>query len=189
MSAIERIMPGNACEGLATSPIFNNTCYEREALCLFGDQCEDILDEEIANEARESGIEDPYRYLNPEDLSTAVSTLSVSTEQRSSISVHSQESHSTGITSHPSRTSKDIAFQDQRPSSRTASAPLPRGSLSIENYDAVLERFRPNIRHTQSSSTASTVTSTLSTSSWSNAINGRRKNRPSLLSIFKKESR
>ena len=172
---------------LSSSLLFDDAMYRREALGLPVNQTEDELDERIAVEARESGIEDSYRYFTPElqDLSTAISTLTVSSAYRSSMSIHSRESHSTGFTSDPSRNSKDQHLDNL---SAPRLQPPPRTSLCLENYDSLLEKFRPTMRHSRSSSTASTAGST-SLSSTPNipGTSIKRKRGPSLLSMFRRE--
>lgn len=172
---------------LSSSLLFDDAIYRREALGLPINQTEDELDERIAVEARESGIEDPYRYFTPEpqDLLTAISTLTVSSAYRSSMSIHSRESHSTGFTSDPSRNSKDQHLDNL---SAPRLQPQPRTSLCLENYDSLLEKFRPTMRHSRSSSTASTAGST-SLSSTLNipGTSIKRKRGPSLLSMFRRE--
>ncbi|OCL07209.1 hypothetical protein AOQ84DRAFT_62801 [Glonium stellatum] len=183
-------MPSSAADDLAdlsSSLLFDDAVYRREALGLPVEQTEDELDERIAIEARESGIEDPYRCFTPElhDLSTAISTLTVSSAYRSSMSIHSRESHSTGFTSDPSRTSKDQHLDSP---SASRSHQLPRTSLSLENYDSLLERFRPSMRHSRSSSTASTAGSaSLFSTSKKPGASVKRKRGPSLLSMFRRE--
>lgn len=163
---------GDYFSDLTTAPIFDDAVYQLEALCLPDGQNEEDLDEQLAISAREAGIDDPYRFLCAEgpdsdpdrDLSTAVSTLTVSSERASSMSVHSRETQSTGATSYPSRTSKDQVHSDQSSTLRSP-PPLTRGSFSLDSYDAVMDRFRPTIRHRYSTSNASGTNSLRSTAS------------------------
>ncbi|KAF2467192.1 uncharacterized protein BDR25DRAFT_69500 [Lindgomyces ingoldianus] len=179
---------------LTTDPIFEDAVYRAEVLGLPDNEDEDALDEQLAMSAKESGIADPYRLLNPEaqDLSTAISTLTALSEHRSSMSIHSRESQSTAMTSHPSRTSKENPSLEPSPTVRTP-PPFTRPSLSLEYYDAVMDRFRPSIGHRHSSSNASGATSVLSTTSslpvLSKLATARKPKRTSsLFSMFRKDS-
>jgi len=154
---------------ISSSLLFDDAIYRREALGLPVNQTEDELDERIAVEARESGIDDPYR----------------SSAYRSSMSIHSRESHSTGFTSDPSRNSKDQHLDNF---SAPRLQPPPRTSLCLENYDSLLEKFRPTMRHSRSSSTASTAGSaSLSSTPNIPGTSIKRKRGPSLLSMFRRE--
>ncbi|KAF2192572.1 hypothetical protein K469DRAFT_717123 [Zopfia rhizophila CBS 207.26] len=180
---------GDFFADLTTAPIFEDVVYESEALGLPETQNEDQLEEQLAVSARESGIEDPYAYFctGSQDLSTAISTMTVSSEHRSSMSIHSRETQSTGFTSHPSRTSKDTPYFDQLPSFR-ATPPLARPSLSLDYCDAVLDRFRPGVRHRHSSSAASGANSVFSTSSSLSKPATRKQKRASgLFSMFRRD--
>ncbi|OCK77945.1 hypothetical protein K432DRAFT_384252 [Lepidopterella palustris CBS 459.81] len=184
-------MPSSGADDVVdvtSSLVFDDTVYRKEVLSLPEDQTEDELDERIANQAKESGVEDPYRYFSPElqDLSTAMPSLTVSSEHRSSMSIRSRESQSTGFTSDPSRNSNDHHHLENPHSTRNA--PQPRSSTSFENYDAVLDKFRPVIRNSYSSSTYTTAGSTHSPSSTSKPTSIKRKRGPSLLSMFRRES-
>ncbi|ORY19863.1 hypothetical protein BCR34DRAFT_620849 [Clohesyomyces aquaticus] len=187
-------MSAHIFEDLTTTPIFEDAVYQAEALGLLPNEDEEMLDEQLAMSALESGIEDPYRYLSPEvqGLWTAVSALTVASEPRSSISVHSRESQSTGMTSHPSRTSKDNPAHEPPPA-LTAPRPTPRPSLSLEYYDTVMDRFRPGVRHRHSSSDASAADSLVSTTSSlqvpsKSASKGKHKRANGLFSMFRKDS-
>jgi hypothetical protein len=153
---------GDYLAGLTTDPIFDDAVYLSEALGLPSGQTEEDIEAHLFISARESGIEHPYRFLCPElhDISTAISTFTAASDPRSSMSIHSRETQSTGITSHPSRTSKDNPYMESTSAVRTPSTPTTpaissRGSTSFDCYDTVLDRFRPSIRHRLSSSQSS----------------------------------
>jgi hypothetical protein len=140
---------------LTTAPIFEDAIYLSEALDLPEGQNEDDLEAHLSISARESGIEDPYRFLCPElhDISTSTAASG----SRSTMSIHSRETQSTGITSHPSRTSKDNPYRESTSALHTPSIPTTptissRGSTSFDCYDTVLDRLRPSARHRHSSS-------------------------------------
>ncbi|KAF2795512.1 hypothetical protein K505DRAFT_273099 [Melanomma pulvis-pyrius CBS 109.77] len=186
---------GDYLADLSTAPIFHDAIYLSEALGLPEGQDEDSVDAHLAMSARESGIEDPYRLLCPDlhDISTSLSTMTVASDLRSSMSIHSRETQSTGITSHPSRTSKDNGYMESTLILRTLPPPSPmRGSTSFECYDTVLDRFRPSARHRPSSSTysASRANSALSSapSALPKPIPRKHKRASSLFSMFRKDS-
>lgn len=138
---------------LTTAPIFDEDVYRSEALNLPESETEDQLDAQLALEARNAGIQDPDHFLYPDvhDISTAVSTMTVSSAPRSSMSIHSRETQSTGITSHPSRTSRDYPYVESAPALRPGL--LPRMSMSSDDYyDSMMGRFRSNARHRASHS-------------------------------------
>ena len=176
---------------LSTDPIFDDGIFCAEALCLPDCQNEDDLDARILNAAREAGILDPQKHLRPDvqNISAAVSTMTVSSMPRSSmsISIRSGKSHSTCMTSQPSRTSKDHTYGDQSPVSH--SRPHPRTSLSLEYYDSVLERFRPSVRHKHTASGISRSPSVLSDSASLPTSPTRKHKRTSgVFSLFRKNS-
>lgn len=182
---------GDFFADITTAPIFDDALYLSEALLLPVNENEDDLDIRLAVSAREAGIEDPYSILCPEtaNISTSMSTMSLQSEQRSSVSVHSRDTQSTSFTSQPSRTSRDHAYAEQTPARRTP-PPLSRGSLSLDHYDIVMDRFRPNVRHRHSSSAFSASNSILSNASSSRKPATRKHKRGSgLFSMFRKESR
>lgn len=150
---------------LTTVPIFDDAIYQTEGLELPEWEGEHVLDEQLSASAHACGIDDPDRYLCPEtyDISTAISTLTVDSARASSISVHSRETQSTGMTSHPSRTSRDHSYvEPHSPMLRTP--PASRGLYS-NDYDSVMDRFRPQIGHSHSSSNTSYTNSMLSAAS------------------------
>ncbi|KAF2270957.1 hypothetical protein CC78DRAFT_484591 [Lojkania enalia] len=179
---------GNCLSGLTPAPIFDDAVYQAEALHLPHGQSEDMLDEQLVLAARDSGIGDPYHFLCPDvnDVSTAMSTMTVDSELRSSMSMHSRESQSTGITSHPSRTSKDGPFLEQSPTLR-APQPAVQPSHSLDYYDAVMSRLRPSIGHRHSSSSTSATNSILSAGSSISKLGGRKRS-SGIFSMFKRDT-
>jgi hypothetical protein len=180
---------GDFFADLTTAPIFDDATYLSEALLLPVNENEDDLDTQLALSARESGIEDPYRFLCPDahHISASMSTTSLQSEQRSSMSIHSRETQSTNFTSPTSRTSRDNHYVEQVPALQ--SPPLTRASLSLD-YDCAMDRPRPNVRHSLSSSGFSAANSILSTTSSARKPSTRKHKRGSaLFSVFRKELR
>ncbi|KAF2738489.1 hypothetical protein EJ04DRAFT_459524 [Polyplosphaeria fusca] len=172
---------------LTSAPIFDHVVYQCEGLGLPPGQHEDVLDEQLAVAARACGIDDPDSYLYPDarTMSTAFSTLTFDSERASSMSIHSRETQSTGITSDPSRTSKDNPYVEQ-PSS-VPRPPLHSTGLPSSDYDSVMARFRPHIGHRHSSSNSSYTNSLLSaTSSLSKPV--AKKRSAGLFSMFRRDS-
>jgi hypothetical protein len=184
---------GDYLVDLTSAPIFEDDVYNSEVLALPAGQNEDDVDSQLAVSARESGIEDPYRILCPgvHDVSIAMSTMSVSSEHRSSMSIHSRETQSTGFTSHPSRTSKDTPYMEGSTVPRTL--PVAPGVVSADDYyDTMMRRFRPSYQQRTSSSTASGAHSVTSNASTSRKPTTRKQKRASglgLFSMFRKDSR
>ncbi|KAF2867292.1 hypothetical protein BDV95DRAFT_611140 [Massariosphaeria phaeospora] len=177
---------------LTTEPIFDDGVFLREALDCLDCQNEDEFDAQLAVAARESGIEDPYRFLYPDvhGVSIAFSAVSISTEPRSSMSIHSGETQSTGFTSQPSRrTSRDLSSNPYVDGQR-APPSSARASLSLENYDSVMDRFRPPMRQNHSSATFTGANSGVSSTASSMSKPSQRKHkRPSgLFSMFRRDS-
>lgn len=183
----------NYLADLTTAPIFDDSVFLTEALKLPDCQNEDLLDAHVILAAEGAGIQDPYRFLCPDlvDISTAVSTLTVSSAHRSSMSIHSRETQSTGITSHPSRTSKDSHGLEGSPVPRAAQ--LARASVSSDDhYDVVMNRFRPSARHRPPSSTVSATNPVFSAPSSPAKPTPRKQKRTSrhaLFSMFRRDSR
>lgn len=184
-------MPDPAADYLAdltTAPIFDDAVFSSEVLELPNGQNEDHLEFELVAAARDVGIEDPHRFLYTaaNNVSTAESTTTVSSIHRSSMSIHSRETQSTGFTSPLSRTSKDISTLDSLAALRIS----PRMSVSSDdNYDNMMRRFRYNVRH-RVSSNVSDVPSILSNSSSPSKSTPRKQKRASgLFAIFRKDSR
>ncbi|KAH7127132.1 hypothetical protein B0J11DRAFT_295742 [Dendryphion nanum] len=184
------VAEGDYLVNLTSAPIFDNALYHSEALNLPDGQNEDDLNAQLALLACESGIEDPYRYLTPEtpNLSTAMSMITLCSEERSSVSIHSRETQSTGMTSHPSRTSKDHTDGEHLPVQQPP--PTARKSSLVDDYGSVMDRTRPSVRHMHSSSTASHTTSLVSNaSSLLNPPAQKHKRASGLFSLFRKDSR
>lgn len=167
---------------LTTVPIFDDVVYRREALCLAEDETEDQLDAQLAAAAHTAGIDDANRFLCPDvhDVSTAVSTMTLSSAPRSSMSTHSRETQSTGMTSHPSRTSRDYQFGDGGAMIRPALVPR----MSTSSDDSMMARLRYSVRHRTSSSLSgsSSVTPPETPSR-------KQKRSSGLFSMFRKDSR
>jgi hypothetical protein len=164
---------------LTTAVIFDDVVYCLEALNLPASQTEDDYDAELALLARESGIQDPYQFLcSPPDLSRALATMTPDSDHRSSISVHSQETQSTSITSAPSRTSRD-----RTPPKLARVAPV------VETHDHSIDQSPLGVKQRLSSSAWSVSHSVLSDSSASSTPARRRKRGSGLFGIFRKDSR
>ncbi|KAF2110232.1 hypothetical protein BDV96DRAFT_651373 [Lophiotrema nucula] len=146
---------GDYFSDLTTAPIFDDAVYCSEALDLAEGQNENTLDEQTAMSAREAGIEGPHRYLflEADDISKAMSTLTVDSvsERRSSMSIYSRETQSTGVTSYLSRTSKDNPFFDSTSPALRSPASY-RGLSAVDCSETTVERFRPDLGHKHSSS-------------------------------------
>jgi hypothetical protein len=182
-------MPGSGSDCLAdltTDLVFHDAVYYHEALFLPGDQNEDRLETELVTAARESGIDNPYSFLclGMPDIPKSVSTMS----QRSSISIRSEETHSTGFTSQPSpRTSRDHAVVPMSPESRMPPS-FSRASYSMDhtNYQSRSSFLDVPKRH--STSTFSLINSDLS-DALSVHTPSPLKRKSGLFSRFRKESR
>jgi hypothetical protein len=105
------------------------------------------------------------------------------------MSIHSRETQSTGITSHPSRTSKDIPVLDSSPALRIA--PPGRSSLSTDDYyGAVRNRFLSSTRHRTSYSVSCAPTVHPSSPPVFMPTNRKQKRGSyGLFSMFRKDSR
>lgn len=175
---------------LSTAPIFDDAIYLSEALNLPVNQNEDNLDAELALSARESGIQDPYRFLcPPQDISRALSTLTMDSDHRSSMSIHSQETQSTSFTSAPSRTSRDQIYSTERSLAQRALPKFARTSVSVGDYDHAMESPAPSIQQRHSISTPSVAQSALFSSSSLQTHPPRRKRGSGLFAMFRKDSR
>ncbi|KAF1842353.1 uncharacterized protein K460DRAFT_358972 [Cucurbitaria berberidis CBS 394.84] len=174
---------------LGTALIFADAVYLSEALNLPVNQNEDDVDAELALLARESGIQDPYRFLCPvQDISRALSTLTVDSDHRSSMSIHSQETQSTSFTSAPSRTSRDQIYSPDRSPAQRVPPKLARTSLSVDKYDQAMEGQVPGSQQRHSTSTLSVAPSTLSSASSLQSRAPRRKRGSGLFAMFRKDS-
>jgi hypothetical protein len=170
---------------LTTAAIFDDAVYASEALDLPAHQTEDDFDAELALLARESGIQDPYQFLSsPRDVSRALSTMTLDSDHRSSMSVHSQETQSTSFTSAPSRTSRDqIQHSDRSPAPRTP----PK--VALAPHDETAGAPVAVVEQRLSSSTLSTSQSVLSDSSASSTPVRRKKRGSGLFGMFRRDSR
>ena len=181
---------GDFFADLTTAPIFDDAVYQAEALLLPVNENEDDLDTQLALAARESGIEDPYRFLCPGThlIPSSMSISSLQSEQRSSMSIHSRETQSTNFTSPTSRTSRDHPDMDQPPVLRSPLSLAPASPL--QDQDPGTEHFLPSIRHRHSSSGFSAANSILSTTSSARKPSTRKHKRGSgLFSMFRKDSK
>jgi hypothetical protein len=178
---------GHGVAGLTIAPILDDRLYFAEALLLQHGDTDDLVDSRLTMAAKDSGIEDPDLFLIPRptvlDISTALSTMSLPSEQSSSISVHSRETQSTTSTSVPSRTSRDKSPMSRMPS-------LVRASFSVDRNDAVPESPRSSMRHRRSTSGFSTSLPLQSSASSVQGQSARKQKRASaLFSMFRKEQR
>lgn len=179
---------GDSIATLTTAPIFDDRLYFTEALLLQDGDTDDLVASRLALAAKESGIEDALLFLIPRpavlDISTALSTMSLRSEQRSSVSVHSRETQSTTFTSLPSRSSRDKSPMSRMP------PPLLRASFSVDRNDAIAETPRSSMRHRHSTSGFSTSPSLHSSASSMQGRSSRKQKRASaLFSLFRKEQR
>lgn len=184
--------PRDDCDALSSATIFEDVLYLSEALGLPANQTEDDLDAELALAAQESGIQDPYRYLcPPQDISRALSTMTVDSDPRSSVSIHSQETQSTSLTgtSAPSRTSRDQVYPSERSPAQRHINKVARASPVFESNDPIVDVYPSGVADRPSSSTLSVSRSVLSNSSSSTAPAPRRKRVAGLLGMFRKDSR
>lgn len=165
--------------------IFDNATYLREALGLPVNQSEDDIDAQLVLLAKESGIEDPYRFLCPvQEVSRALSTTTVGSAHSSSLSIHSHQTQSTGVTD-PSRTSREQPHVKRLPPQQTTPT-LARASVAL---DSTMDYFPANFR--QRHSTASTFSAAHSMSSSASSLQktSTRRKRTSFLSMFRRDSR
>ncbi|CAN9241285.1 unnamed protein product [Alternaria alternata] len=173
---------------LGTAPIFDDAVYLSEALGLPMNQNEDHLDAELALLARESGIPDPYRFVPPpKTISRAISTMTLDSDQRSSRSIHSQETQSTSFTSAPSRTSRDHLFSSDGSTTKRVPATLPQPTCIVENPKTVAERPECDFKSRQSS-TLSIAPSVVSSSTSSRQAHSRKKRSSAIFSMFRRDS-
>ena len=173
---------------LGTAPIFDDAVYLSEALGLPINQNEDHLDAELALLARESGIPDPYRFVPPpKTISRAISTMTLDSDQRSSRSIHSQETQSTSFTSAPSRTSRDYLFSSDGSTTKRVPTALPQPTCIAENPTTVAERPECDFKSRQSS-TLSIAPSVVSSSTSSRQAHSRKKRSSAIFSMFRRDS-
>lgn len=177
--------PPRRDDALTTMQIFDDATYLREALSLPVNQSEDDVDAQLALLARESGIENPYRFLCPvQDISRALSTTTIGSAHSSSLSIHSHQTQSTGFTD-PSRTSREQPHVKRLPPQQITPK-LARASIAV---DSPMEYFPSNFK--QRHSTASTFSAAHSMSSSASSLHktSTRRKRASFLSMFRRDSR
>ena len=175
---------------LGTATIFDDAVYCSEALRLSVNQTENDIDADLVLLAQEHGIEDPYRYLcRPQDITRALSTATLDdSDNRSSLSVHSQETQSTSFTSAPSRTSRDQVCSSDRPPAQRNPPKQPRiartaaQSGSANDAPAVNDSARPSVSTASSSKSVASISSSKADTVW------RRKRASSLFGLFRKDS-
>jgi hypothetical protein len=173
---------------LTTATIFDDAVYCAEALRLPSNQTEDQVDAELALSATESGIPDPYQLLCvPHDVSRALSTVTLDSDHRSSMSIHSQETQSTSFTSAPSRTSRDHTHNNERLPAMRSPPKLARTSPTAECQDPL---SGPSVSciHQSSHSNLSVSQAVLSDFLFSAPV-PRKKRTSGLFSMFRKNSR
>lgn len=173
---------------LSTATIFEDAVYLSEALKLPVNQNEEDVDAELTLLARESGIQDPYRYLPQRNISRALSTVTLDdSDHRSSMSIHSQETQSTSIASAPSRTSRDHVYSPERsmaPRFPPKFGRAPPSDSSAQAMDGSIDSSKP-----RQPSTVSMSPSVLSSSSSLSSQPSRKKRASGLFGMFRKESK
>ncbi|KAJ8107013.1 hypothetical protein OPT61_g9157 [Boeremia exigua] len=176
--------PPRRDDALPAMHVFDDAAYLRDALGLPVDTSEDDLDAQLALLARESGIEDPYRFLCPvEDVSRALSTTTVGSAHSSSLSVHSHQTQSTGFTD-PSRTSKEQPHVKGLPPQQTTPTPA-RASIAA---DSATDYFPANFKQRRSTASAFSTAPSMSSSASSLQQTSTRWKRASFLSMFRRDS-
>jgi hypothetical protein len=160
--------------------IFDSVLYEKEVLLLENPQTEDGLDLELAAVAKECGIAGADRCLELDAayISTVMSSISLSSEFRSSGSIRSL---STGVTSDPPRNSKEQYYLDTSSPSMTALPIRP-------SYDSIVDSIRPRLPHSRSSSITSSSQSAGHRFEFSAKKFGLKRKRGRLPSIFRRDS-
>jgi hypothetical protein len=174
-------------EVLSIMHIFDDAAYLRDALRLPVTQTEDDIDLQLVMLARESGIEDPYHFLCPvRGISRALSTTTTGSAQSSSLSVHSHQTQSTGVTD-PSRTSREQPYAKRQPPPQQQTTPTPaRASIAM---GSTMDYFPPEFKHRHSSASAVSAPPSMSSNASSLQKTGLRKKRASFLSMFRRNSR
>ncbi|KAF1913840.1 hypothetical protein BDU57DRAFT_541217 [Ampelomyces quisqualis] len=172
-----------------TAPIFDDAVYLSEALRLPMDQTEDDLDAQLALLATDSGIQDPYLFLcPPQDISRAPSPVTLDSDHRSSLSIHSQETQSTSFTSAPSRTSRDQAHHSERLPAMRSPPTVARAWPAMERQDRIGQLPPPSLEHISSSSSLSVAQFVLYDSLMSSNPAHRRKRASGLFGMFRRDS-
>jgi hypothetical protein len=193
MHARSGAMPEPHMDGhsaLSTATIFDDAVFCSEALCLAVDEAEEKIEAELLMVAAESGIEDPARFLcPPHDVSRALSTVTLDSDRRSSVSIHSQETQSTSFTSAPSRTSRDQAHQSDRlPPMRSPPKPAQMSTV-VANKGSAIDVSPVRVEPRLSSSTLSVSQSVVSDSSSQSTPVPHRKRASGFFGLFRKTSR
>ncbi|KAJ4345979.1 hypothetical protein N0V95_005802 [Ascochyta clinopodiicola] len=171
-------------DALTTMHIFDDATYTREALGLHVNQSEDDVDAQLILLARESGIEDPYRFLCPaHDIPRALSTTTAGSAHSSSLSIHSHQTQSTGFTD-PSRTSREQPLIKRLPPQQTTPT-LTRASVAL---DSTMDYFAANFQQRHSTASTSSAAHSMTSSASSLQKTSTRRKRASFLSMFRRES-
>ncbi|KAF1934138.1 uncharacterized protein M421DRAFT_415184 [Didymella exigua CBS 183.55] len=169
---------------LTTTQVFDDAAYLREALGLPVNQSEDDVDAQLALLARESGIEDPYRFLCPvQDISRAVSTTTVGSARSSSLSIHSHQTQSTGLTD-PFWTSRDQPPAKRLPPPQITPT-LARVSIAV---DSPMDYFPADFKQRRSTTSTFSAAHSMSSSASSLQKTSTRRKRASFLSMFRRNS-
>lgn len=165
-----------------TALIFDDGVYFAEALALPASQNEDEVDAELAVLAAERGIQHSYQFLcPPQYLARALSTMTTDSDHRSSRSLHSLETESTGCNSAPSRLSREQLFSKQWLPVRRAPPERKRASQPVQVYT-------PTTGSVHTKPIVSVATSALSSSSPVQPPPPRRRRASVLFSLFRKEA-
>lgn len=173
-------------EVLSTTHIFDDAAYLRDALRLPVTQTEDDIDLQLVMQARESGIEDPYHFLCPvRGISRALSTTTTGSAQSSSLSVHSHQTQSTGMTD-PSRTSREQPYTKRQPPQQQTTPTPAHTSIAV---GSTMDYFPADFRHRRSTASAVSAPPSMSSNASSSQKIGSRKKRESFLSMFRRNSR
>ncbi|KAF3045629.1 hypothetical protein E8E12_010817 [Didymella heteroderae] len=177
--------PPRRDDALTIMQIFDDATYLREALSLPVNQSEDDVDAQLALLARESGIENPYRFLCPvQDISRALSTTTIGSAHSSSLSIHSHQTQSTGFTD-PSRTSREQPPAKRLPPPQQITPTLTRASIAV---DSPMEYFPANFKQRRSAASTFSAAHSMSSSASSLHKASTRRKRASFLSMFRRDS-
>ncbi|KAF3037169.1 hypothetical protein E8E11_004228 [Didymella keratinophila] len=166
--------PPRRDDALTAMQIFDDATYLREALSLPVNQSEDDIDAQLALLARESGIENPYRFLCPvQDISRALSTTTT---------------QSTGFTD-PSRTSRDQPYVKHLPPQQVTPTPAraSRASIAVES-PTEYSYFPANFKQRHSTTSTFSAAHSMSSSASSLQKSSTRRKRASFLSMFRRDS-
>lgn len=172
-------------DALVTMHIFDDAAYLRDALALPVNQSEDDVDVQLVMLARDSGIEDPYRFLCPvRHISRALSTTTIGSAHSSLLSVHSHQTQSTGFTD-PSRTSREQPHVKRQPPQQATPA-VARASIAVESP---VDYFPANFEQRRSTASGLSTAPSMSSSASSLQKTSTRRKRASFLSMFRRNSR